>query len=550
MKIYKNIKQILALLIFSMLLNACDNYIQEDVYSSVTSENFLNENNADQLVVGVYTATRGVYRNYGYEFAGTDLFTTKSEVFSFSPENDYNNFVAPTTNGVWSSNYNVIAKANTAINRYENQINWSDTSEKQAEKSYGIAQARALRALAFFNLAVEYGGVVLDLEEPLSIRNDYTRSTEEETFALIISELEAALPDLKDDPEVGRFSKRAAQHLLSEVYLTRAYKDYASATDFQTAADLAVQAIGSYDIRSQTFAEVFDYNNQVNPEILFAAQWENNGFTDDRNNNKHSLFMYGVQELPGISRTNQYGKQGDGLMMTPYFYSLFADNDTREDATIHRVLYADENAKWANDAIVPGDTIVYFPKHAIDITELTDKLDRYWIYQPDQYLYGKPDDIPGVNYLYSTNPSFTNFPIMKKFDDEVYNDENGGARDTFIFRVAETHLLAAEAFLGADNTAQALFHINRVRERATGEVDHYGSINLDTILEERALELAGETNRWATLKRMGKLEDRINLYNPHVIDHGAFDATKHLLRPIPTREIELSPNTMTQNPKY
>ncbi|MDO6602091.1 RagB/SusD family nutrient uptake outer membrane protein [Arenibacter palladensis] len=547
MKINKNIKQGIALLVISIALNSCNEYIQEDAYSDVTSETFLNEDNADQLVVGVYTATRATYRNHGYKFEGTDIFTTKNELFSFSSTNDYTNFVAPETNGIWTSNYNVVAKANTAINRYENQISWSDNN--LGIKAYGIAQARALRALAFFNLVVQYGGVELGLEEPLSIRNDYTRSTEEETFSLIISELEAAIPNLENEPATGRFSKRAAQHLLSEVYLTRAYKSFAGSNDFQTAADLAVQAIGSYDIRSQSFAQVFDYDNQVNPEILFAAQWENNEFTEDRNNNKHSLFMYGVQELPGVSRANQYGVSDGSQMMTPYFYSLFEDNDSREDATIHRVLYADEDSSWGDDTIVPGDTIVYFPKQALDLTELTDKLDRYWVYQPDQYLHGKPADIAGVNYLYSTG-LFTHFPIMKKFDDEVYFDQNGGARDTFIFRVAGTHLLAAEAFLGAGNTAQALFHLNRVRERATGVADHYSTIDLEDILVENALELAGEDNRWAVLKRMGKLEERINLYNPHVIDHGAFDSSKHLLRPIPTREIALSPNTMVQNPNY
>lgn len=547
MKINNNIKQVIALFIFSMLLIGCNDFIQEDAYSDVTSETFINESNADQLVVGVYTATRGYYRDHGYKFEGTDLFTTKSELSSFSSSNDYNNFVAPETNGVWSSNYNIIAKANTAINRFENQISWSDANLDA--KAYGIAQARALRSLAFFNLAVQYGGVALDLEEPLSIRNDYTRSTEEATYTLIISELEAAIPNLEDEPETGRFSNRAAQHLLAEVYLTRAYKSFAGASDFQSAADLAVQAIDGYDIRSQSFADVFAYDNQVNDEILFAAQWENNEFTEDRNNNKHSLFMFGVQELPGVSRSNQYGVSSGNQMMTPYFYSLFADDDTREDATIHRVLYADEDAAWGDDTIVPGDTVVYFPKEAINVTELTDKLDRYWVYQPDQYLHGKPADITGVNYLYSTG-LVTHFPIMKKFDDEVYNDENGGARDTFIFRVAGTHLLAAEAFLGAGNTAQALFHLNRVRERATGLADHYSTIDLDVILAESALELAGEDNRWAALKRMGKLEERINLYNPHVIDHGAFDSSKHLLRPIPTREIALSPNTMEQNPNY
>ncbi|KJD37245.1 hypothetical protein PW52_02095 [Tamlana sedimentorum] len=548
MKTNKNIKSIVIILAVAFCFIACDDFIQEDAYSDITSETFINEDNADQLVIGVYTATRAVYRNHGYKFAGTDIFTTKSELFAFSSANDYNNFIAPETNGVWSVNYNVIAKANTAINRYENQVNWSDTNLEA--KAYGIAQARALRALAFFNLVVQYGGVVLDLEEPLSIRNDYTRSTEEETFSLIISELEAAIPDLEADPEIGRLSIRAAKHLLSEVYLTRAYKTFAGTNDFQTAADLAVEAIDGYDIRNQTFAEVFDYGNQINDEILFAAHWENNGFDEDRNNNKHSLFMYNLFDLPGVSRSNQYGVQGDGLMMTPYFYSLFADNDTREDATIHRVIYADEDSAWEDDIIIPGDTVVYFPKEPIDIAELTDKLDRYWVFQPDEYLWGKPDDIPDVNYTYSSNPYFINFPIMKKFDDEIYNDQNGGARDTFIFRIAETHLLAAEAYLGAGNTTQALFHINRVRERATGDVDFYSTINLDVILEERALELAGETNRWASLKRMGKLEERIELYNPHVVDHGAFDASKHLLRPIPTREIALSPNTMDQNPNY
>lgn len=544
MKIFNNIKTFAVLLTCSALIGGCDNYIEEDIYSGITSENFLTEDNADQLVIGLYDGTRDVYKNYGYMFAGTDIFTSQNEVFSFSSENDYNSFNAPQNNGVWSSNYSVISKANTAINRYETQIDWSDANLEN--KAYGIAQARALRALAYYNLVQQFGGVALELEEPQSIRTDYTRSSEEETYALIISELEASIPTLKDDPETGRFSKRAAQHVLAEVYLTRAYKSFAGGSDFQTAADLAVQAIGSYDIRSQSFEELFDYDNQVNPEILFAAHWGDTGFAEDRGNNKHSLFMTGVQELPGVSRDNPYGKSGDGLMMTPYFYSLFADNDSRENVTMHRTIIADE----VSGSVNPGDTVVYFPKHALSETELKDKLNRYWVYQPDQYLFGRPDVIEGVNYQFTANPLFTNFPIMKKFDDEVFQEEGGGARDTYIFRVAGTHLIAAEALLGAGNTTQALVHINRVRERATGVADHYTSLDLDIILEERALELVGEDNRWTTLKRMGKLEERVGLYNPHYRDHGAFDAAKHILRPIPVLELEISPTTMTQNNGY
>ncbi|MFB9057381.1 RagB/SusD family nutrient uptake outer membrane protein [Mariniflexile ostreae] len=543
----KTIKNIIAAVGVTLLFSSCNSYLEEEIYTQITSENFLDESNADQLIVGLYAANRSVYKNYGYKFEGTDIFTTQNEIFSTSSSNDYVSFNASETNGVWNANYSVISKANTALNRYQNQIGWS--AGKMAEKAYGVAQARALRALAFFNLAQQFGGVVLNLEEPQSIRNDYKRSTEEATYALIIEELEAAIPDLKDTPETGRLSKRAAQHILSEVYLTRAYKDYAKNTDFQTSADLAIAAIGSYDIRSQSFEKVFAYDNQVNDEVLFAAQWGNTGFSEDRGNTKHSLFMYQVFDLPGVSRSNPYGTKGNSLMPTPYFYSLFADNDSREDVTIHRTIMADEKSALGTDVINPGDTLIYFPKNALDATELKERLERYWVYQPDQYLYGVPDDIAGVNYKYSLNPAFTNFPIMKKFDDEIFSAEGSGARDTFIFRIAETHLIAAEAFLGAGNTAQALFHLNRVRERATGVANHYTSIDLDVILVERALELIGEANRWAVLKRMGKLEQRL-IYNPHYADHGAFDASKHLLRPIPIKEIEISPSTMTQNPKY
>lgn len=556
MKKLKNIKYTTYILICMMLFSACNDYIEEDIFSGITSENFITEDNADQLVVGIYTQVRTVYKNYGYKFEGTDIFTSRNDVTSISPSNDYVGLQPSNTNGVWSNNYDVIAKANTAINRYENQISWSDG--RLMERSYGIAQARALRGLAFFNLVQQFGGVVIDLEEPVSIRSDYTRSTEEETYNQIIADLEAAIPDLEDNPETGRFSKRAAQHVLAEVYLTRAYTTFGSSADYTTAAALAESAIGGYDIRSQTFAQVFAYDNQVNDEVLFAAQWGNEGDAENKNNNKHAMFMYQVANLPGINRTTTpYGFSIGSPMPTPFYYSLFADNDTREDATIHRALIADGDATWTNlagdvvlDNIVAGDTIVYFPKVALDAAELAERLDRYWVYQPDQYLWGTPDDISGVNYAYSRNPELTNFPIFKKFDDEDFNETEEGARDTFIFRVAETHLIAAEAYLGAGNSSSALTHINRVRERATGVANEYTSITIDDILNERALELAGEDNRWAVLKRTGKLEERIELYNPHVVDHGAFDSATHLLRPIPNQELTLSPDTMTQNPNY
>lgn len=549
MKLFNNLKYITVLLAILMLSNACNDFLDEEIYSEITSENFITQDTADQLVVGIYSSLRLVYRDYTFKFAGTDIFASKGEVFSFSATNDYFNLNSGIGLSVWADNYGVIGKANVVINRYENQINWSDSN--LGDRDYGIAQAKALRALAYFNLVQQYGGVVLALEEAQSIITDYARSTEAETYTQIITDLESAIPNLLDNPDTGRFSKRAAQHLLSEVYLTRAYASFGSAGDYDTAAALAEQAIGTYDIRSQSFAEVFDYGNQVNDEVLFAVQWGNSGLATDKDNNKHALLMNQVSNYPGVNRTTTpYGFSDFEWMPTPFFYSLIADNDTREDATIHRAIIADSDEPDGPTNIVAGDTVVYYPKIALDAAELTERLDRYWVYQPNQYLFGLPDDIPGVNYLYSLNQERTNFPIFKKFDDEDFNETRDGARDTYVFRVAGSHLIAAEAYLGAGNAASALSHLNIVRERATGVANEYTAVTIDDILNERALELAGEANRWAVLKRTGKLEERINLYNPQVIDHGAFDASIHLLRPIPVNELQLSDGSLLQNPGY
>ncbi|MCG9793163.1 RagB/SusD family nutrient uptake outer membrane protein [Flavobacterium algicola] len=541
--------------IFSMVfLCSCNNYLEEEIYSDQTADSFITENNADQLVVATYTGLRRIYTNYDFQFLGTDIFTAQTELFSITKQNDYVTLDSSQGLEYWASNYNVIAQANTVINRYENQINWS--TSKLGDKAYGIAQAKALRGLAFFNLVQQYGGVVLQLNESLSIRSDYTRSTEQQTYEQIINDLEAAIPSLQDVPAAGRFSKRAAQHLLAEVYLTKGYKSYGSTTDFSTAAALAELAIGTYDIRTQTYAKVFDITNQVNAEVLFAVQNGTTGDVSNRTNTKHSIFINALNNYSGISRTSSYGLPNSTFvaMPTPYFYSLFAANDTREAVTINRVLYANEVATYVSsngtDNVKVGDTVVYYPKNALSATDLAKRLNRYLVYQPTEYLYGLPANVAGSIYQYSSNINRINFPIFKKFADVGVVGSESGSRDTFIFRVAGSHLVAAEAYLAAGNATKALEHLNRVRERATGVTNFYTAVTVDTILNERALELAGEDNRWAVLKRTSKLEERIKLYNPHVIDHGAYSASTHSLRPIPAIELQLSPTTMVQNSGY
>ncbi|WP_298238572.1 RagB/SusD family nutrient uptake outer membrane protein [uncultured Algibacter sp.] len=553
MKIHKKLKYIFAAIGLSISLVACDSYLEEENRSNVTAENYYTSDNANELVTAVYQSLREVYNNYDQAFYGTDIFTQQGQLFNIDPLNEYSNMSGTDANDSWYDNYKVVSRANITINRYLNQISWADALIGQ--RDLGIAEAKALRALAYYNLVQQYGGVVIYLNEVDEIRYDYARSSEEDTFAQIIADLEEAIPVLETSPSnFGSFSKRAAQHLLADVYLTKAYKSFGTSTDYDMAASLAEQAIGGYDIRSQTYAQVFDFGNQENAEVLFSVQYGSEG-TDNRSNTKNGILMNVAYNYLGIARTNNpYGETQEDvpfIMPTDFLYSLFADNDTRDAVTFHRTLYATEASLAADNGledIAVGDIVAYFPKVALSDVDLANMLNEHYVFQPTDYGFDAAVNVPGALYQYSANLNDVNFPIFAKFDEEA--QDGNGYRDLFVFRVAETHLIAAEAFLGAGNTTSALSHINRVRERATGVMNHYASITIDDILNERAVELAGEENRWNVLKRTGKLQERVAMYNPHFQDHGSFNAATHLVRPIPSNELELSDGSLVPNPGY
>src|SRR5690606_35017363 len=105
--------------------------------------------------------------------------------------------------------------------------------------------------------------------------------------------------------------------------------------------------------------------------------------------------------------------------------------------------------------------------------------------------------------------------------------------DSYIFRLAETYLLRAEAYLGNNEPQKAADDINKLRSRAQAKylVDA-NDVSIDLILDERARELYWEESRVFTLLRLGKLVERVRAYNP-VTSTNIGDYQN--LWPIPTR---------------
>ncbi|HRI79007.1 MAG TPA: RagB/SusD family nutrient uptake outer membrane protein, partial [Cyclobacteriaceae bacterium] len=168
-----------------------------------------------------------------------------------------------------------------------------------------------------------------------------------------------------------------------------------------------------------------------------------------------------------------------------------------------------------------------------------------------------------VNGPASTSTSYDefNFAHTNKFADPRRPTIQWmeGSRDWFIARLADVYLLRAEGYVKKGNFASAAADVNVVRTRAAkaGQVAAMTATTLadvtarglDYILDERAMELDAEQNRWYDLVRMGKLVSRVKLYLPPAV---AYIQDYHVRRPYPQTQIDrtLPAGSFVQNCGY
>ena len=149
--------------------------------------------------------------------------------------------------------------------------------------------------------------------------------------------------------------------------------------------------------------------------------------------------------------------------------------------------------------------------------------------QPVSKVYGD-DRYNNVNI-----GGWKSYPGIKKFLDDQYNPtyptHDISYRDAIVFRLSEMYLIKAECQLASGQDALATLNALRQVRAISGQDNTLkGTVNIDTILEERAIELCGEQQRWFDLKRTHKLLDYVQARNG-----AAASSIKkvHYYRPIP-----------------
>src|SRR6266496_2937848 len=439
--------------------------LNEDVISGLTPDSYGSRAVFEALVNASYEPLRSFWaqeRGFTVTEFGTDIFT-KGADGSHKYINDYTtqlNADESFFRDTWDDFYRAINTANAVIGRAP--IVQMDSSRKTQR----VAEARFLRALYYFVLVQMYGPVTLTLQETQAVTTEAGRAPVDSVYEAIIDDLRYAEANLDyATPDYGRVTKGAAQHLLAKVYLTRLRSDDSAtdelakrqAGDFANAAIYARQVIdsGLYQLLPR-FADVFDFHNERNAEVIWSVQFTADPLTTGPGNSGHLYFLMEYDVLPGMLRDIANGRPFKRFRPTKFFLGLYdRTRDSRYDAQFKRVWYANNAAtipKYANGApkFQVGDTAVFVSTADSDTVRVTGPNPvPYRVYTPKTYS----DRI---------------FPSLNKFLDpfRLSVNETRGSRDFLLFRLAETDLIAAEALLRDGRPAEGLPYLNAVRRRA------------------------------------------------------------------------------------
>ncbi len=576
---------------------ACSDFLDETNYHSQSAEAYYQTAvGYESLVNGAYSTLKSVYNTttyYSLTQLGTDM-STQGNANGTNALNQYTVDYLADNGSVysqWTTLYAALKNVNAAINRAPDVIKKKDdqfNGMDEATIQLRVAEAKYLRALYLFEIVKNWHQAPLITEEPTSASTTSELNSAQEFYDQILADLadvlSSNLPWKQPATEYGRVSKAAAKHLRSLVYLTRGYESFGTSDDFKSAYSDAVDVINNSGHRLlEDYAMVHRQSNEANDEIIFPINFS--GGTGANTNIWTEFYLFVYREgWEDLSFSGIYCCDWATVMPTKYTYLAFDwKKDHRTEVTFMSPYNGDpatsidgrvygQNWFVSTEGIkVPkGEPVIYFPepieasyKQYTEAEKSASASDGLYVfnYPTGSYADCSADDYYKMGYQSYNASCRTWLPVWKFKDANTRYNASGtvenGTRDIYLFRLAETYLIAAEAAVKAGDNANALKYINAVRRRAaynaseSGLAEYTGTVTLDDILDERGLELFGEAPRWNDLQRTGKLAERVLKYNWDVnnitggliktqLSQSSFEG-RYKYRPIPTSWL----NTLT-----
>lgn len=530
-----------------------DKWLKEEPLSFYTTENsYTTTVQLRQALNYLYDNLREMYWKNGDQtcvmyfgdlaYGGTDY-----------PDQKFNNlkaFLTPNTYvsaSYWTRAYNSIANANTIINRVK-----LTKEVSEADKAIIEGEALFFRAYWYNFLANIFGGVPITLEEITTPKRDFVSATRQEVYDQARIDLERALTLLPGIANVkdGLISLQAAQHLLTEVYLSlgnyTAAISTASAVISHPSMKLMTSRFGSRASEAgDPYWDLFQVNNQNrksgNTEsiLVFQYDYKNSGSSYGCDNPRYFLPFYfsfnvtaaaGGEVLAFTTFTVEKGGRGIGVCHpTDYFLNNIWGNDGTKD-------FRNSPYIIARDFKIDNPKAAGYGQWLVADGWLQDKYKLRNFY-PFIMKFSRTDrQLPDDVYAKKSDGSINTTALGERIYAYSFGSlsANASLKDEYLYRLAGTYLLRAEAYVRSNQQQLALADINALRARANATPAQLSEISLNYILDEQMRELYFEDFRLVTLCRFGKLVERARAYNPTGYNVGDYQN----LFPVPFSEIE------------
>ncbi|RVT79760.1 RagB/SusD family nutrient uptake outer membrane protein [Flavobacterium sufflavum] len=446
---------------------------------------------------------------------------------------DYANIITPTGtfqrdpgDGIylgfyWDEGYNGIKFANTVLT-YVNQVqNLSD----DVKKKY-IGQAYFHRAYRYLNLVYQFGDIPLVtkiLEVP---KQNYSSTKKEAIIEMITADMEKAVewvPEQSQLPYKGLVNKGACRQLLIKCYL--ASGRFAEA---EAQADILINQSG-YSLMKNTFG-TFDQGGKpetwkITRNVIWDLHRPENKVIAA--NTEAILIMpnSGAQSFLGFASMRIFGPLwASGNLRTPDGKQAglrIASNNAN-----YNPLYDYNKAFGRGIATISASYYSQVPMWVVNNVE--DKQDlRHnstvgnWVNMENLKYNDKTSTYFGQNFRMKDGTTllardsirdYFDFPLYKIYLHDVVQEANPSSTDfqgattgsiahMYLYRLAETYLLRAEARFYRGNVAGATQDVNVIRQRA-GAAQMYSAVTIGDICAERGRELYLEEWRNVELKRI------------------------------------------------
>ena len=552
-------------------MTSCSDFLDASNKSNVTAkQSFATKEGLNNLVNDAYQHLQNVYAAPLFTScfsAGTDMYADGRNKMN-EALNTYETLTPENTDikNLYTYLYSGIRAANS--------VSYYAQTAQVDEKTKGqlIGEARVLAAYEYYLLVNNFGGVPIMKDFLTTADTGYPKSSSEDVYAYIISELEDVISKnvLQASTATkggGRISQETAKAILAKTYLSAAW-DLNKQEYFSKSAALADEVIAGRKLTTP-FAKLWkaDGSGDDNEEFLWDVEYD----LATANNTTS-----GGTEWSGYY-CNYLGGNEDNIKATtssyvPTLYALhcFKKGDQRYDATFMKELpdinkgNAAGTGYWTwyknGESLVGKPVTRYYSAwyetdadfEAWKAIDPANRANTYRIPMDSQSKEAQNMDGRDMEYYDNQQLVYGSSPC-KKFDDSktAKTEKNTCYRDIHIITLPEMYLVAAEAYLKAGDNPKALARLNEVHQRA-GLSALTGTITIDDILDENACENFGNEARWMDLRRTQTLVTRCTKYNHEMGDKAAQYIGKKLLRPIPQAAIDANDQLTLadQNPGY